>query len=329
MRVRTWMLLSLLVCLPAAGSGVWLLTSRPHPAQAAEEGPFTVDGLTWPAPGHAGTIAPTVRQPVTEVLVAEGQRVKKDQPLIRLDDEEAVLALKAKKAEMDAQKEAVAQIKAKPVHAKVDEARALLEKAQAATESARKKAEMLAPLAKQGVVAEKNYNAARAEYEQAQAAERAARDKVTQERDTPHQQQIWQEEAKLRSATADWERARSDLEDYTIKAPIAGVVSWLKARPGMISRPGTDPWGEVLDLSELDVRCRLPSPDLDRVAMGQPAEVFDEAGRHVISGKVVTIGVAADRQSERHEVPVIVRIQNPEGRLRCYIPVKVRFGKRP
>jgi multidrug resistance efflux pump len=326
MRLRTWLLLSLLLCLPV-GSGGWYLATRARPAAAAEEASLQAEGMTYPAPGHAGTIAPTVRQPIKAVLVSEGERVQKGQPLIQLDDDEARIDVKAKKADRDAQQEAVAQLKAKPFQEKVDQARDKLEKARVTTENARKRVAMLRPLARDGVIATKRYRDAQADYEKAQADEQAARDRLEEVRNQPIHREIREEEAKLRSAIADWEKSRSDLEDCTIRAPIAGVISGLRARPGMIARPGTASWGEILDLSVIDVRCLLPSKNVGQVAVGQEADVHDEADVDAGRGKVVAVGVAANRHGKQHEIPVILRLKNPRERLRCYVPVKVRFRK--
>ena len=34
---------------------------------------------------------------------------------------------------------------------------------------------------------------------------------------------------------------------------------------GMVSRPGTSTWGEILDLSEIEVRCELTLDQVERV----------------------------------------------------------------
>src|SRR5205814_9044321 len=50
------------------------------------------------APGRKGTIAPVPLHPVVEVLVAPGDRVKKGQALVKLDDDEARADVRAKQA---------------------------------------------------------------------------------------------------------------------------------------------------------------------------------------------------------------------------------------
>ncbi len=49
---------------------------------------FTVPGRVQCAPGKKATIAPVPLHPVVEVFVKAGDRVKKDQILVRLDDDE-------------------------------------------------------------------------------------------------------------------------------------------------------------------------------------------------------------------------------------------------
>src|SRR5437870_3076014 len=71
-------------------------------AQAAEPaqsfGVTDVAGKTQPASGKAGKIAPAVLHPVTEVLVKVGDRVKKEHPLVRIDDDEPKADVRAKEA---------------------------------------------------------------------------------------------------------------------------------------------------------------------------------------------------------------------------------------
>ena len=111
-------------------------------------------------------------------------------------------------------------------------------------------------------------------------------------------------------------------------AGIEGVVSRLDVNPGTVSRPGTSVWGEILDLRELDVRCDVTAGQANQVAVGQAAEVYHESQPdRRYAGRVVFVGIAADPATGK--VPVRVRVANPEGRLRCYIDVKVRFGKLP
>jgi multidrug resistance efflux pump len=135
-------------------------------------------------------------------------------------------------------------------------------------------------------------------------------------------------EREERMAKAALESAKAELEHFEVRAQIDGIVSWLNVHQGMVSRPGTTVWGEILDLREIEVRCELPLDQVDRVAVGMSVVVrrkgHDEAFG---TGRVVFIGIEADTKTEL--VPIHVRLVNPNERLRCCEPVRVRFGDDP
>jgi membrane fusion protein, multidrug efflux system len=127
-----------------------------------------------------------------------------------------------------------------------------------------------------------------------------------------------------RMAMALLDSAKAELEHFVIRAPIDGVVNRLDVRLGMVSRPGTTVWGEILDLSEIDVRCEVTPDQADQVVVGQTAEVWNNSKKNLVGkGRVVFVGLSADKATGL--VPVLVRLANSEGRLRCEIPVQVRF----
>jgi cobalt-zinc-cadmium efflux system membrane fusion protein len=229
-------------------------------------------GKTQPAPGKAALICPVPLHPVEEVLVKAGDRVKKDQVLIKLDADEPQADVRNKEA--------------------------ILESARVSHKQARELVDRLRPIKENGAIADQRWHEAQTSLEKWQADERAAK--------------------------AAWEAAKAELEHYTLTAPMDGVIAWLTVVPGQVSRPGTTVWGQILDLSEIDVRCDLPPAQVDRLALGQNAEVILNGNGDVkLVGKVVTIGIAAEPKTGL--VPVLVRLDNKAGKLRCYVDVKVRL----
>jgi membrane fusion protein (multidrug efflux system) len=134
-------------------------------------------------------------------------------------------------------------------------------------------------------------------------------------------------EAEQRAAQAALDSAEAELEHFSVGAVIDGVVSRLDVYPGLVSRPGTAIWGEIVDLRELDVRCELTPEQADAVLLGRAVEVCAAAGEHPLpAARVVFIGPVADPKTGL--VPVLVRLPNSEERLRCGVPVTVRFAGR-
>jgi RND family efflux transporter MFP subunit len=130
-------------------------------------------------------------------------------------------------------------------------------------------------------------------------------------------------EAEQRAAQAALDSSKAELEHFSVAAAIDGVVSWLDVQPGVVSRPGTSVWGEILNLRDLDVRCELTPRQADEVALGQPVEVRVTEPDRPITGRLVFIAPAADLRSGL--VPVLVRLRNVDQRLRCGVSASVRF----
>jgi RND family efflux transporter MFP subunit len=131
-------------------------------------------------------------------------------------------------------------------------------------------------------------------------------------------------EAQVPAAEAELALAESELKLYTVSASIDGEIAWLDVSPGTVTWPGSLVWGEIVDLRELDVRCELSPAQVERVAVGQSAEVWlDGKAEAAGTGKIVFIGKVANRNSGL--IPVVVRLANLEERLRAEVPVKVRF----
>jgi len=231
-----------------------------------------VPGRTQCVPGRQAIIAPVPLHPVVEVLVAPGERVKKGQALVKLDDDEPQADVRFRQA--------------------------ALANAQLALKEAQRHFAAVEKAYSTGALPEQRYHEIRTTALKAEGDERAAQ--------------------------AALDSAKAELEHYIVETQIDGVISWLDVRLGMVSRPGTTVWGEILDLREIDVRCEVTPDQADQVAIGQTAEVWNTSKKTLLGkGRVVYIGIAADKATGL--VPVLIRLSNPDERIRCAIPVQVLF----
>jgi multidrug efflux pump subunit AcrA (membrane-fusion protein) len=80
-------------------------------------------GKTQPVPGRVAKIAPVVLHPVTEVLVVPGTRVKKGQPLVRIDDDEAKADVRNKEAALKELCTSLKRFQAEPRQQEQEEAK--------------------------------------------------------------------------------------------------------------------------------------------------------------------------------------------------------------
>jgi multidrug resistance efflux pump len=301
------------------------VAAPPHAQETVESFLSQVPGKTQPILSRRGIIAPVVQHPVTEVLVAPGDRVTKDQPLVKLDADEPEADVRAKKAAVAELKASLARLKAEPRVHDLEEAEASLETYRVATRAARRRFEQLGPLWQQGAIPEQSYHEASATSARSEAEERAAAARLARLRKRPFDLEVAELEAKIIQAEEALKAAAGELEHYTLTAPIDGVVSRLEVSPGAVAWPGRTVWGEIVDLREIDVRCDLTPEQADAVAVRQTVEVRrgsrEDARWH---GQVVYVGVTADPESGR--VPVLVRLANPAGQLRSGVPVTVKFN---
>ena len=234
-----------------------------------------VAGYTQCILSNKAIIAPAVLHPVVEVLVKPGDRVKKDQPLVKLDDDEPQADVRNKQA--------------------------ILENTRVSLkENRRYLAKLDSPL-HIGVVSEQKLHDLRT--------------------------LTLKNEMDERAAAAALDGAKAELEHYVVTAPIDGVINKLEVHLGMVSRPGTTVWGEILNLKELDARCLVSSEQADQIEVGQKAEIRRKGTPitpgEVIMGKVTFIAFAAEK--EGGPIPVLIRFSNPQEKLRCGIPVQVRM----
>ena len=82
---------------------------------------------------------------------------------------------------------------------------------------------------------------------------------------------------------------------------------------------------EILDPSILLARGFLDLEQADRVAIGVKVSVRQH--NRSWEGTVQTVGIAADPESGN--IPVLVRVENPEETLRCYTDVEIEFPASP
>ncbi len=293
-----------------------------------ESGVIVAVGKTQAVPGRLAQIAPAVLHPVEKVLVTVGTRVKKDQPLVEIDKDEPEADVKSKEATWTELKASLNRLKAEPREEEQKEAEAHLKNATISTAEARALYDRLEPLSRRGAISEQRMYEARHAWHRTQMEEDAARARLFRLRKRPFDQEVAELEARIAAAEQNVKAAKAELEHYTVTAAIDGVVSTLNVYPGTVSRPGTTVWGEILDLSEIDVRCELTAEEANRVSSNQTAEVLSPGrGQERWTGKVVFVGIAADPKTGR--VPVLVRVSNLKERLRCYVEMKVSFAVGP
>jgi len=134
--------------------------------------------------------------------------------------------------------------------------------------------------------------------------------------------------ADVAELSASLERARIDLADAVIRAPIDGVVLEIFKQPGEVAVPGGfSGSGDLLrlaNLAELRAELDVNEVDLVHVFLGQRAEVTPDAfPTSTYAAEVVELAPQIDRQKGTREVEV--RVLDPDDKLLPDMSVRVVF----
>jgi HlyD family secretion protein len=277
-----------------------------------------VIGSVQPDPARISVLAAATTGSVEKLVVREGTRVAKGDVVVQLDERPAKLALERAES-------AYARLIAKPRREELDQARLLVEKAEAAHALAAarlKKADELRSHNAELVPAielqdeQRNEEATKAEWETAQAQAKLL--------DEPPRAED------RREAQVEIDSAKLQLDYCQVRSPIAGELVEIKASVGQRADVGT-PLATILDTSEVVVQARVPSDRLARVLsameIGQQ-EALATIQCSAFPNKMFTASsgwLSGQTEAQTSDVPIKLRVPNPQELLRPGMTVRVEL----
>ena len=244
-------------------------------------------------PQRRSTVSAKVTGKIKDVLIDEGMPVTAGQVLARLDDVDAVAALRAAEAER-----AVAVASLEDLEVRLANARRVLERHRGLREGQ--------------FVSEEALDKAETDVESFEAQVALARQRIN-------------------SAERAVDIARQNVDNCTIRAPFDGIIVSKDAQPGEMVSPVSAGGGytrtgiaTVVDMGSLEVEVDVGESYIARVAPGQRVEtVLDAYPDWRISSKVRTVIPTADRQ--KATVKVRIRFDQLDPRILPDMGVKVSF----
>jgi len=278
-----------LAILALAGAGGYAYThagssAKPAaPAAAAAEKKNVVHELS------ARDIAVVEARPLALTLPLSGSLVPLAQATVRSKVSGVVQQTTVQEGMSVAAGQVIARLDDAEARARVAQQQAMLADAGARLALAKKNQANSAALLKQNYIAQNAYDTTSNTVDLAQAAVDAAR--------------------------AQLELARIALNDTTIRAPIAGVVSKRHAQAGEKLSPDS-PVFSIVDLKQLTLDAQVPASDIPRIKVGQEVQFkVDGFGERNFAGKVLRINPAAEAGSRA--MLVYIGVDNPDGVLRA------------
>ena len=218
------------------------------------------------------TIAAEVGGRITEILRDEGDAVEADEVLLRIDPEKRELEL--------------------------DNVRARVAEASAASREAKREQRRISQLHERGAASEAQLDAASTALESAQSRRHAA-------------------EAQLGEA----ERA---LRDAEVQAPFAAMVARRMVSRGEYVVPAT-PLFDLVATDPIQVEFHLPERDSERVSLDQPVSVrVAPMPDQVFEARISMVSPVIDPRTRTLRVEA--RLANPEGKLRPGLFAHINVG---
>ena len=262
---------------------------------------------------------------ITDILVKEGDKIKKGDRLLVQDAIQANADVQAQAAALNASESGIASSEASFKAAQAD---LLMQKAN--LEKARLDYDRGQGLFKDGLIPKQDFDQRKTAHDAAVASVDSANAKVLQIR-----AQLDQSRAQLNQTKAVLTRTRDVLNKTTYVSPINGIVSYLPVRLGEYVVPGIqNSNGSFLmtlsDMSIVTAEVKVDETDIVNVRMGQDADVtIDAVPGKTFHGKVTEIGSQAVLRSsglattqsttstqEAKDFKVVVTLDSPPENLR-------------
>ena len=226
-------------------------------------------------------------QSITVGPLISGELKAEREATVRAEIGGSVLQVFPREGESVAAGTLLARIEGQPVHDAYASAQSQLRSAEQTSEWAQKEAARIENLVKGGALAERDAEVARNAATQAKAAADDARSRVAS--------------------------MRKSLEDLTVKAPIAGVVSKRHVNAGDVVSPGGELY-TIIDPSSMRLEASVPSDQIAAVRVGATVD-FTVRGypQEKFAGRIERVSPSADAVTR--QVPIFVTIPNKQQRL--------------
>jgi HlyD family secretion protein len=276
---------------------------------------------------------------ITELLVKEGDRVRKGQLLARIEDVQPQADVEAQKANL-----ASAQADSSAAEAALKAADENLATLQASLDRdradlARMKADLdrAEALYHEQLMAKQDFEMKKFTYQAQEAAVKESEARLTQAKAQREQTaaQLASAQKRVAIARANLTRYNDVLNKHSSYAPLDGVVTNLPVRVGETVVPGLQNQTGTLimtiaDMSLITAEVKVDETDIVNVALGQPAEItIDALPNRTFKGHVTEIGntailrstgVAASQSAissqEAKDFKVVLALDNPPEEIR-------------
>ena len=276
---------------------------------------------------------------LVEILVKEGDHVRKGQLLARVDNQQSQADVAAQRAALNSSQADAAAAEAGQTAAQANLAtlQASIDRTRADEEHARLDFERTQQLFEAKLLAKQDYDTKKSAYDAAKASVQEAVTRLTQARSQVAQASAQSSGAqrKIAQTNALLSRVSDVLRKHNTYAPIDGVVTNLPVRVGETVVPGIQNSAAstimtIADMSIITAEVKVDETDIVNVRLDQAAEVtIDAIPNKTFQGHVIEIGNTAILRStglaasqsttssqEAKDFKVVIGLDNPPDEVR-------------
>jgi membrane fusion protein (multidrug efflux system) len=280
---KNLLVLLAVVALAAVGTGGWYWWTALRFYESTDDAYVASD---------VSVISPRVEGYITEVRVADNQRVDKGAVLFVIDDRDFKAKVALAEAAVAAGEATVSTYdsRLKYQQSLIAEAAATLSSNEADLARAQRDFARYSALVTSDFASRQRYEQAQADARKAEAAVARGRAAfaAAQDQFAVLQSERREEEAKLGQARANLDLARNDLDNTVIRAPFAGVAGNRAGQVGQYVKAGTQLLS-LVPLPQVYVTANFKETQLTRMRPGQRAEVtVDAYPDHPLIGRVAS-----------------------------------------
>lgn len=294
-------------------AGIIIYTKKEDVKHEAEITPKSIpviyvaaEGKVETAPGFEVEVGSEVDGRIAEFFVEEGDTVKKDGPIARIENKDILARLREAVAELDVARAKFEEVASGAREEEIKMATAILERAIADRELAEKELERYRELFQDSLVSRSTLDAKETAFRSADAKVREAEEGKTLLEKGPRAETLKLHEDSVKRAEAAAEYYSRLLDKTLIIAPISGKVIRKYLQSGeIISKEMLMSLVAIADLERVRINAEVDETDVGRVKVGYPVEITSVAypGK-VFKGSVTEISDYAGARKVRPNNPV-------------------------
>jgi HlyD family secretion protein len=276
---------------------------------------------------------------ITEILVKEGDHVRKGQLLARLESVQAAADVRAQEAALaSAEADAIAgEAAIRAADENLKTAQASVDGAQAELDRAKLDYDRSSQLLAERLIARREFDQRKAAFDAAAAALREAQSRLAQTRAQRRQavEALTSGQKRVAQVKATVQRVTDVLDKHASVAPLDGVVTNLPVRVGETVVPGIQNSSASLimtiaDMSLITAEVKVDETDIVSMSVGHPAQItIDAIPGRTFTGRVMEIGNTAILRStglaasqsavssqEAKDFKVVIALDDPAAEIR-------------